>query len=158
MIQFYRSNLHHKSTIDKVHLHHASWIDREEAAVLLENKNAVIYGGGGAVGGAVARAFGREGATVHLAGRTRASLDLVAKEIAAAGGRAETAEVDAQDASAVLFEAVGAGEALQLGEFGLDAGLFDDEGVAGGEGFDLGVGQGRRRRRRRGPGPRRRPA
>jgi 3-oxoacyl-[acyl-carrier protein] reductase len=69
--------------------------------MLLENKNAVIYGGGGAIGGAVARAFAREGATVHLAGRTRPSLDLVAKEISATGGRAETAEVDAQDASAV---------------------------------------------------------
>ncbi len=30
--------------------------------MLLENKNAVIYGGGGAIGGAVARAFAREGA------------------------------------------------------------------------------------------------
>jgi NAD(P)-dependent dehydrogenase (short-subunit alcohol dehydrogenase family) len=29
--------------------------------MLLENKNAVIYGGGGAIGGAVARAFAREG-------------------------------------------------------------------------------------------------
>jgi len=40
--------------------------------VLLENKNAVIYGGGGAIGGAVARAFAREGAKVHLAGHTLA--------------------------------------------------------------------------------------
>jgi NAD(P)-dependent dehydrogenase (short-subunit alcohol dehydrogenase family) len=30
--------------------------------VLLEGRNAVIYGGGGAIGGAVARAFAREGA------------------------------------------------------------------------------------------------
>jgi 3-oxoacyl-[acyl-carrier protein] reductase len=69
--------------------------------MLLENKNAVIYGAGGAVGGAVARAFAREGATVHLAGRTLAGLDQVAKEISAAGGKAETAEVDAMDARAV---------------------------------------------------------
>jgi NAD(P)-dependent dehydrogenase (short-subunit alcohol dehydrogenase family) len=40
-------------------------------AMLLEGKNAVIYGGGGAIGGAVARAFAREGARVFLAGRTR---------------------------------------------------------------------------------------
>jgi len=39
--------------------------------VLLEDKNAVIYGGGGKVGGAVARAFAREGAKVFLTGRTR---------------------------------------------------------------------------------------
>jgi 3-oxoacyl-[acyl-carrier protein] reductase len=69
--------------------------------MLLESKNAVIYGGGGAIGGAVARAFAREGATVFLAGRTLATLDEVAKEITAAGGAAETAEVDALDGSAV---------------------------------------------------------
>jgi 3-oxoacyl-[acyl-carrier protein] reductase len=69
--------------------------------VLLENKNAVIYGGGGSVGGAVARAFAREGAKVFLAGRTRAPLDQVAEEISAAGGVAETAQVDALDERAV---------------------------------------------------------
>ena len=35
-------------------------------ATLLENKNAVIYGGGGAIGSAAARAFAREGAKVFL--------------------------------------------------------------------------------------------
>jgi 3-oxoacyl-[acyl-carrier protein] reductase len=47
--------------------------------MLLEDKNAVIYGGGGKVGGAVARAFAREGARVHLAGRTLESLEEVVK-------------------------------------------------------------------------------
>jgi 3-oxoacyl-[acyl-carrier protein] reductase len=65
--------------------------------LLLQGKTAVIYGGGGSIGGAVARAFGREGATVHLAGRTQATLDEVAEEIRSAGGAAETAEVDALD-------------------------------------------------------------
>jgi NAD(P)-dependent dehydrogenase (short-subunit alcohol dehydrogenase family) len=69
--------------------------------VLLDNKNAVIYGGGGRVGGAVARAFAREGANVFLAGRTRATLDTVAQEISAAGGAVETALVDALDEAAV---------------------------------------------------------
>lgn len=69
--------------------------------MLLKDKNAVIYGGGGAVGGAVARAFAREGATVFLAGRTPATLDAVAQEIRAAGGKAETAPVDALDKAAV---------------------------------------------------------
>jgi NAD(P)-dependent dehydrogenase (short-subunit alcohol dehydrogenase family) len=32
--------------------------------MLLEGKNAVIYGGGGAIGGAVARGLAREGARV----------------------------------------------------------------------------------------------
>jgi 3-oxoacyl-[acyl-carrier protein] reductase len=69
--------------------------------MLLENKNAVIYGAGGFVGSAVARAFAREGARVFLAGRTLASLDDVAAEISAAGGEAETAQVDALDEKAV---------------------------------------------------------
>lgn len=69
--------------------------------MLLENKNAVIYGGGGSVGGAVARAFAREGAKVFLAGRTMAALDAVAQEIAATGAVAETARVDALDERAI---------------------------------------------------------
>ena len=69
--------------------------------MLLENKNAAIYGGGGAIGGAVARAFAREGARVFLAGRTGAKLEQVAEEIRSAGGAAETAEVDALDEKAV---------------------------------------------------------
>lgn len=68
--------------------------------MLLERKNVVIYGAGGAIGGAVARTFAREGATVSLAGRTLAPLDAVAKDIAA-GGVAETAHVDALDEGAV---------------------------------------------------------
>ncbi len=51
--------------------------------VLLENKNAVIYGAGGAIGGAVARAFAREGARVFLAGHTLAKVEAVAGEISA---------------------------------------------------------------------------
>lgn len=69
--------------------------------MLLEGKNAVVYGGGGSIGGAVARAFAREGATVFLVGRTRARLDEVADEIRSSGGVAETAEVDALDERAV---------------------------------------------------------
>jgi NAD(P)-dependent dehydrogenase (short-subunit alcohol dehydrogenase family) len=70
-------------------------------AVLLEGRNAVIYGGAGAIGSAVARRFAHEGATVHLAGRTQGPLDAVAADIRAAGGRAETAVVDALDEAAV---------------------------------------------------------
>jgi NAD(P)-dependent dehydrogenase (short-subunit alcohol dehydrogenase family) len=69
--------------------------------MLLEGKNAVIYGGGGSIGGAVARAFGHEGARVFLAGRTLATLEVVAEEIRSAGGAAETAEVDALDPQSV---------------------------------------------------------
>ena len=66
--------------------------------MLLEKKVAVIYGAGGAIGGAVAEAFAREGASVFLAGRTRAPLDRVAARI---GTGAEAAEVDALDEAAV---------------------------------------------------------
>jgi 3-oxoacyl-[acyl-carrier protein] reductase len=69
--------------------------------MLLESRNAVIYGGGGSIGGAVARAFAREGARVFLAGRTPATLEAVAEEIRAAGGAVDTAQVDALDERAV---------------------------------------------------------
>ena len=69
--------------------------------MLLENKNAVIYGGGGAIGGGVARTFASEGARVFLAGRTRGPLEAVAADIEAAGGSAEVAELDALEEQAV---------------------------------------------------------
>lgn len=67
----------------------------------LDDKNAVIYGAGGAVGGAVARAFARDGARVFLTGRDLGAVDALAKEISAAGGTAEAAQVDALDEEAV---------------------------------------------------------
>ncbi|MGW4525748.1 SDR family NAD(P)-dependent oxidoreductase [Amycolatopsis sp. NPDC004378] len=68
---------------------------------LLAGKNAIVYGGGGRIGAAVATAFAEEGARVFLAGRTRARLDEVASRIRATGGSAEAAEVDALDEQAV---------------------------------------------------------
>jgi NAD(P)-dependent dehydrogenase (short-subunit alcohol dehydrogenase family) len=70
-------------------------------AMMLENKVAVIYGAGGGIGSAVARAFAREGAKLFLTGRRRAPVDALAKEIVSAGGFAEAAEVDALDDKAV---------------------------------------------------------
>jgi 3-oxoacyl-[acyl-carrier protein] reductase len=69
--------------------------------VLLKDKTAVIYGAGGSIGRAVAVAFAREGATVHLAGRSRHSVELVVAEIRRAGGTAEAAQLDALDERAV---------------------------------------------------------
>jgi NAD(P)-dependent dehydrogenase (short-subunit alcohol dehydrogenase family) len=68
---------------------------------MLNDKVAVVYGAGGGIGGAVARAFAREGARVFLTGRDLASVEIVAKEIVADGGRAEAAEVDALDERAI---------------------------------------------------------
>jgi NAD(P)-dependent dehydrogenase (short-subunit alcohol dehydrogenase family) len=68
--------------------------------MLLERKNAVVYGAG-PVGRAVARAFADEGARVFLAGRTLATLDEAARELAGGGAAVETAQVDALDERAV---------------------------------------------------------
>jgi NAD(P)-dependent dehydrogenase (short-subunit alcohol dehydrogenase family) len=69
--------------------------------MMLKDKVAVIYGAGGAIGGAVARAFASEGAKLFLTGRRRAPVEVVATEIRSAGGFAEAAEVDALDEQAV---------------------------------------------------------
>jgi NAD(P)-dependent dehydrogenase (short-subunit alcohol dehydrogenase family) len=70
-------------------------------ARLLENKNAIVYGAGGSIGGGVARTFAREGARVFLVGRTREPLEAVAAAIKADGGEAEVAVLDALDERAV---------------------------------------------------------
>ncbi len=69
--------------------------------MLLENKIAVIYGAGGAVGGAVASALAKEGARLFLTGRSLSKVEAVAKEIVTAGGKAESAQVDVLDEKAV---------------------------------------------------------
>lgn len=68
---------------------------------LLEGRNVIVYGGGGGIGGAVARTFARDGAQVFLAGRTREAIAAVAKDIEAAGGTAHVAVVDALEEAAV---------------------------------------------------------
>jgi NAD(P)-dependent dehydrogenase (short-subunit alcohol dehydrogenase family) len=68
--------------------------------MLLEGKNAVIYGAGG-LGAGVARTFAREGARVFLAGRTREPLEALVADIAAAGGTAEAMVLDVRDEAAV---------------------------------------------------------
>jgi len=67
----------------------------------LKDKVAVIYGAGGEIGGAVARAFAREGARLFLTGRRLAPVEAVTRDIVSAGGVAEAAEVDALDEQAI---------------------------------------------------------
>ncbi len=69
--------------------------------MLLEHKVAVVYGAGGAIGSAVARAFASEGARVFVTGHLRAPVEAVAKDIVSRGGIAEAAEVDALDERAI---------------------------------------------------------
>ncbi len=68
---------------------------------LLSQKHAAIYGAGGGIGSAVARAFAQEGATVFLTGHNLKKVEAVADAIRAAGGNAEAAEVDALDEAAI---------------------------------------------------------
>jgi 3-oxoacyl-[acyl-carrier protein] reductase len=69
--------------------------------MLLDKKTAIVYGAAGAIGSAVARAYAREGAEVHLAGRTLATLDTVAQRIHRDGGAAQVARLDVLDPAAV---------------------------------------------------------
>jgi NAD(P)-dependent dehydrogenase (short-subunit alcohol dehydrogenase family) len=71
---------------------------------LLEGKTAIIYGAGGGLGSGVARTFAREGATLHLVGRTREPLELLARET---GG--QVAVLDALDERAVEEHAASVG-------------------------------------------------
>ncbi|MET0493922.1 MAG: SDR family oxidoreductase [Actinoplanes sp.] len=64
--------------------------------MLLDGRNAIIYGGGGSIGGAIARAYAAQGARLFLAGRTPATLEAVGDPIGA-----EIAEVDTLDERAV---------------------------------------------------------
>jgi NAD(P)-dependent dehydrogenase (short-subunit alcohol dehydrogenase family) len=69
--------------------------------MLLKNKVAVIYGAGGAIGGAAARVFAEEGARLFLTGNNLSPVKALAKELVAAGYEAEAAEVDALDEKAI---------------------------------------------------------
>jgi NAD(P)-dependent dehydrogenase (short-subunit alcohol dehydrogenase family) len=73
--------------------------------MLLENKTAIVYGGAGAIGSAVASEFANEGAIVHLVARRGAPLEELAHRIAEAGGRAEVATLDVTDRGAVAQHA-----------------------------------------------------
>ncbi len=98
--------------------------------MLLEDKNAVVYGAAGAVGSAVARAFAREGAHVFLAGRTAATLRALAAEIGAAGGKADFSVVDALDEQAV--ESFVSSVAQRAGSIDISfnaIGLEDEQGL-----------------------------
>ena len=98
--------------------------------MLLEGKNAIVYGAGGAVGGAVARSFAREGAAVFLAGRTANRLEAVAAAIERAGGTAATAVVDAMDQQALRRHADAVAEAAGSVDVSFNAIAVDHEQVA----------------------------
>src|SRR6266498_3993757 len=69
--------------------------------MLLDKKTAIVYGAAGAIGSEIARAYAREGAEVHLAGRTKATLEKVARRIQQDGGAAHVSHLDVLDQAAV---------------------------------------------------------
>ena len=69
--------------------------------MILQGKNAVIFGAGGSLGGSVAQTFAKSGAKVFLSGRTLESVQKVAEGIKADGGHADVSEVDALNEQAI---------------------------------------------------------
>jgi 3-oxoacyl-[acyl-carrier protein] reductase len=96
---------------------------------LLAGKTAIVYGGGGAIGGTTARVFAREGARVFLAGRTESKLAAVARDIESAGGRAEVTALDVFDERAVAAHA----DAVAMKAGGIDI-MLNGIGIAHAQG------------------------
>jgi NAD(P)-dependent dehydrogenase (short-subunit alcohol dehydrogenase family) len=123
---------------------HSTESHDQELTVLLENKNAIIYGASGAVGGAVAHAFAAEGARVFLVGRTSAPLEVVAEKIRASGGVADVAAVDVLDEDAVEAHAEAVNRTGGSVDISFNAISLPQTGIQGSrlvdlspEGFDL---------------------
>jgi NADP-dependent 3-hydroxy acid dehydrogenase YdfG len=75
--------------------------DQMNSSTILKGKHAVVFGAGGSIGSAVAKEFAAEGAEVFLSGRRKSSVEVVAKQIVAKGGRAHPAAIDSLDDAAV---------------------------------------------------------
>ena len=69
--------------------------------MMLQNKNAIIYGAGGSLGSTIAMAMAKAGAHVFLSGRHLENVQKVADKIRSEGGKAEADVVDALDEAAV---------------------------------------------------------
>lgn len=102
--------------------------------MLLENKVAVIHGGGGSIGAAAARVFAREGARLFLAGRSPNRLEAAASAARAEGAEVSVAVVDAMDQNAVDRHADDVGAEAGRIDIALNAVGFDHvQGLAIGD-------------------------
>ena len=93
--------------------------------MLLEDKVAVIHGGGGSIGAATAKAFAREGARLFLAGRSLPRLEAAASAARAEGASVDIAVVDAMDQDAVDRHADEVADAAGRIDIALNAVGFD---------------------------------
>ncbi|HVR49046.1 MAG TPA: SDR family oxidoreductase [Pseudorhodoferax sp.] len=78
----------------------ASSLPLQPTTARLQGRVVLVTGAGSGIGRAAALGFARAGATVALAGRRKARLDEVSRDIAAASGTAESFSVDLADAAA----------------------------------------------------------
>ena len=69
--------------------------------MLLQGKNAIVYGAGGSLGGAIANALAAAGAHVFLTGHNLENVKKTADKIDSAGGKASFHQVDARDERSV---------------------------------------------------------
>ena len=67
----------------------------------LQGKTALVLGGGGGLGKAIAQTLGREGARVAVAGRTKTTLDQTVQEIEKAGSQGLALPWDISDLTAI---------------------------------------------------------
>jgi NAD(P)-dependent dehydrogenase (short-subunit alcohol dehydrogenase family) len=91
----------------------------------LSGKRAIIHGGAGAIGRAIAEVFARDGAHVFLTGRSLARVEAVAAELRVTGGQADAARVD------VLDEASVDAHAAEVGALDIVVNAFAIEHVQG---------------------------
>ncbi|MBO9631817.1 MAG: SDR family oxidoreductase [Chitinophagaceae bacterium] len=69
--------------------------------MILSNKTAIVYGGSGAIGSAIVRAFHQAGANIFMVARNAAKLHKVAAGIDDDSGRIHTSALDVLDEAAV---------------------------------------------------------
>jgi NAD(P)-dependent dehydrogenase (short-subunit alcohol dehydrogenase family) len=99
--------------------------------MILSNKTAIIYGGSGAIGSAIARAFHQAGATIFMVARTATKLERIAAVINKGVAPIHTRALDVLDEAAVHEHA--AEVVAQTGRIDISVnvtGTFHIQGVA----------------------------